>query len=135
VTFNQLLATFNKHHHSSIKVAHRSPGLLPTNSIKNAVFPNDWRNLLDHENEQDSRTKGEENVVDLEEGVEALRPVVLQEGLNAKDSREVRDERGGDRRPGRERCNAWLPAHIRLWHTGEDGGEENQQGVGDWGHF
>ena len=118
-----------------MKVAYRGPRSLPTNSIENAMFPNDWSDLLGHENEQDSRAKGEEKVVYLEEGVEALRRVVLQEGLNSKDSGEVRDERGRERRPGRERCNARLPAHIRLRNPEEDWGEDGQQGVGDLNHF
>ncbi len=83
-----------------MKVAYRSPRCLSTNSIKNAMLPNYWSDLLGYENEQDSRANGEENVMHLEEGVEALRRVVLQEGLNAKDSGEVRDERGGERGPG-----------------------------------
>ena len=99
------------------------------------MFPNDWRNLLGHKDEQDPRAKGEKNIVHLEEGVEALRLLVLHEALNAKDGGEVRDERGGDRGPGRERCDARLPAHIRLWHEGEDGREDGEQRVGDWGHF
>ena len=99
------------------------------------MFPNHWRNLFDHEDKQDSRAKGEEEVVQLEEGVEALRLLVLQEALDAKDGGEVRDEGGGDSGPGRERCDTRLPAHIRLWQVREDGREDNEQRVGDWGHF
>jgi len=83
-----------------MKMAYRSPRPLSTNSKENTVLPNDWHDFLDHEDEQDSRTKGEENVVHLEEGIEALRRAVLEEGLNAKDGGEVRDECGGDRGPG-----------------------------------
>jgi hypothetical protein len=118
-----------------MNAAYRSPCPFPTKSIEDPILPNDWCNLLDHEDEQDTRTKAKKNVVDLEEGVEALRLLVLQKGLNAKDSREVHDERGGDRRPGRERCDTRFPAHVRLWQVGEDGREDGQQRVGDGGHF
>ena len=99
------------------------------------MFPNDWRNLLDHEDEQNPRTKSEEEIVDLEEGVEALCLLILQEALNAKDGGEIRDERGGDRRPGRERRDARLPAHVRFWHVGEDGCDDGEEHVSDWGHI
>lgn len=118
-----------------MKVAYRSPRSLSTNGIENAMLPNDWSDLLGHEDEQDSRAKGEEKVVHLEEGVEALRRAVLQEGLNPKDSGEVRDEGGGERGPGRDRCHARLPAHKRLRNPVEDGGEDGQQSVGDLNHF
>ena len=98
------------------------------------MFPNDWRNLLDHEDEHDPRANGEEKVVHLEEVVEALRLLILQEGLNAKDGRKVHDERGSDRGPGRERCDTRFPAHVRLWYVREDGREDGEQRVGDWGH-
>ena len=99
------------------------------------MLPNNWNDLLGHENEQNSRGKGEEKVMYLEEAVGVLRRVVLHQGLNGKDGGEVRDERGGDRGPGRERCDTRLPAHIRLRHPVEDGREDCQQGVGDLKHF
>ena len=42
------------------------------------MFPNDWRNLLGHEDEHDPGTKSEDNIVNLEEGVEALRLLILE---------------------------------------------------------
>ena len=99
------------------------------------MFPKDRCNLLDHEDEQNPRTKSEEEIVDLEEGVEALRVFILQEALNAKDDGEIRDEGGGDRRPGRERRDARLPAHIRFWQVEEDGCDDGKERVSDWGHI
>jgi len=60
-----------------MKMAYRSPCPLSTNCIEKTIFPNDWCNLLDHEDEQNSRAKSEEKVVHLEERVEALRLLVL----------------------------------------------------------
>lgn len=68
----------------------RCPRLLSTDGLENTPFPQNWQDLLRHENEQNETAAAENNVMYLEKSVEFLRGAIFHHGLDTKDSDEIR---------------------------------------------
>ena len=97
-----------------------------THGRKCALAPPNGNDFLEHEREQQRAARAEDDVVDAEQGIEALRCAVLHDFTRAEDDSEVGNEGRADRCPCGERG---LALHVgcqvvRDRLDGQDGDEE-----------